>query len=573
MTAKQIASVLYEIETLLTLQGEEEFKTRAYGRAARAIETSSVDVEEAVRRGAVTGIPGVGKGLGPEITEIVERGTSQQLDELLKITPPGLLDILRIRGLGAKKVRALHTQLGISWPAELEQACREGRVASLPGFGKKSQENILQGIEELKRNQGRFRIDAAMIEADHLLPLLAALPSVERADATGHLRRGYEEYDALQFIVAAESAEAVERDLKETGLLTNVERDGERIEGITDETFPVKIYVAPLADYFVALHQHTGAHDYCFMVSIPLQSRGYDLRDDGLFREGERVELKSEEELFELAGMQYIPPEMREGIDEVPCAMEGTLPELIGESDFRGMLHVHSTWSDGQNSIAEMAEGARSLGYGYLLICDHSKAAFYANGLDERRLEAQGREIDEINKRYDPAEFRVLKGTECDILADGSMDFSDDVLASLDAVVASIHSGFHLPEEAQTERLCGALRNPYVPILGHPTGRLLLTRKGYDIDHRRVINCAAEHGRSIELNANPHRLDLNWRMIKYARRKGVKIAVNPDAHSVAGYGVMRYGVKIGRKGWLTKNDLLNAMTAEEFLAFARGAKK
>jgi DNA polymerase (family 10) len=572
MTAREVASILYEIETLLALHGEDDFKTRAYARAARSLETSTVDLEEAVRNGTVASIPGVGKNLGAEILEIVESGASSQLEELLTVTPPGLLDMLKIRGVGAKKVRAIHTQLGIDTLEDLEEACRRNQVAALPGFGAKSQEKILLGIEELRRNESKFRIDTAMVEADRLLPLIAGLPSVSRAEVAGRLRRGSEEYESLQFVVAAEDAGEVEHGLRMAGFLEAIQRDGNRITAQADVGVEVKLYISSPRDYVVALHQHTGAHDYAFMLSIPLHDRGYDLREDALYRDGQPVEVTSEEELFALAGIDFIPPEIREGIDEVPNALKQEIPELIEEEDMRGMLHVHSTWSDGQNSISEIAEYVRSLGYSYLLMCDHSKAAFYANGLDERRLEAQGEEIDEINQGYDPAEFRVLKGIECDILADGSMDFSDDVLASLDAVVASIHSNFNLPQEAQTERLCSALANPYVTILGHPTGRLILKRKGYDVDLRRVIDCAAEHGKAIELNANPNRLDLNWRMIRYARRKGVKIPINPDAHTLAGFGVMRYGVKIGRKGLLTKEDVPNTWGVEEFLKFAKGTR-
>jgi DNA polymerase (family 10) len=308
------------------------------------------------------------------------------------------------------------------------------------------------------------------------------------------------------------------------------------------------------------------------MISIPLHERGYELREDGLFKDGELVALGSEEELFELAGMQFIPPEIREGIDEVRRALDGELPELVRSEHLRGMLHVHSTWSDGRSSIADIAEHVRGLGYSYLLMTDHSKAAFYANGLDERRLEQQGHEIDEVNKGYDPAGFRVLKGIECDILGDGSLDLSDDALAALDAVVISVHSQFTLPIQEQTERICRALEHRYSTILGHSTGRLILKRKGYDVDLRQVIETAAQHGKCIELNCNPMRLDLNWRMVRHARRKGIPIAINPDAHSLADFNNMRHGLTMARKAWLTPEGTLNAMGVEEFLGFAAQAR-
>jgi DNA polymerase (family X) len=569
MTARDIAKILYELETLLELNSENDFKSKAYGRAARALETTTVDVASAVRSGAPIKVSGIGPALAAEVGEIVETGTTSQLEELREMTPGGLLDMLKIRGLGAKKVRAIRQQLGIASLEELEKAARENRIAPLPGFGAKSQEKILTGLVELVKNQEKLRIREATEIGERFLAVLEAIPGVERASVAGRLRRGAEELDSLSFVAQAASPESVESGLAAAGALEEIARDGDRITGTTDTGIRVRIDVALPGHYHTLLHNRTGASDYCFMVSIPLADRGFELRPDGLYRDGEPVPVESEEELFAHAGMQYIVPELREGIDEVRQAIDGTIPELVRREHLVGMMHVHSTWSDGRSPIADIAEHVRGLGYRYLLITDHSKSAFYANGLDERRLEAQGREIDELNKGYDPAEFRVLKGTEVDILGDGTLDFSDDVLASLDAVVASVHSQFNLPMEAQTERVCRALANPHVTILGHSTGRLILKRKGYDIDLREVIETAARHNKSIELNCNPMRLDLNWRMVRHARRKGVPIAINPDAHQIADFGNMRYGITMARKGWLTPEGTLNAMSAEELLAFAR----
>ncbi len=573
MTSRQVARTLYAIETHLQLQGENDFKSRAYARAARALETSGLASVELDNEREWSTIPGIGKALASEIREIIETGTSSQLESLKAVTPPGLLEILEIPKLGAKKVRALHMQLGIATLGELEYAARENRIATLPGFGQKSQENILAGLLEVKRVRGMFRIDVAEREGKHLIELLRGLPSVRRADPGGRLRRGAEEYEHLDIVVASDDPAAVERELAATGHLDELEREDRTISGVIDQCWLARVHVARPEVYPVALHQWSGASDYRFMVSIPLADRGYELREDGLYKNDELVPVGSEEELFDLAGMQYIEPELREGIDEVRQALDRTIPELITPADMKGALHVHSVWSDGRSKIVDIAEHVRSLGYRYLLMCDHSKAAFYANGLDEGRLAEQGREIDELNRRWDPAEFRVLKGIECDVLPDGRMDLSDDALASLDAVVASIHSSFGLPEEAQTERLLAALEHPSVTIIGHPTGRLILGRKGYPVDLKRVIDRAAELGKSIELNANPHRLDLSWRMVRHATRKGVKVAINPDAHSLEDFDNVRHGVKLGRKGWLTRGDLLNAMDAEAFLAFARPGRK
>lgn len=571
MTARDVAKILSDIETLLQLHGADEMKSKAYGRAARVLETSTIDIEAAARAGKID-VPGIGKTLGAEVIEIVETGTTAQREELLAATPPGLLDILKIRGLGAKKVRALHQQLGVESLQDLEHAAIGNRIAGLAGFGKKSQENILAGIAELASAQSKFRINVATTAGEHVLDVLEGLPSVERASVAGRLRRGAEEFEYLSFVVQAAAPETLAEELRGTGLLNDVAVEENCITGTTEEGYPVKIHVTRAENFIVTLHQHTGASDYAFILSIPLADRGYDLREDGLFKDGEPVMLNTEEELFELAGTQFIPPEIREGIDEVPNALDSGVPELVRAEHLRGMLHVHSTWSDGRSSIADIAEYVRGLGYSYLLMTDHSKAAYYANGLDEHRLERQGMEIDEINKGYDPTEFRVLKGIECDILGDGTLDLSDDALAALDAVVISVHSQFTLPMEAQTERICRALEHPYSTILGHSTGRLILKRKGYDVDLKSVIETAAAHGKCIELNCNPMRLDLNWRMVRHARRKGVPIAINPDAHSLADFGNMRHGITMARKGWLTPDGTLNALDAEGFLKFVAGTR-
>ncbi len=572
MDRREVERILSRIESLLDLHGENSFKSRAYGRAARAVRSADVDVVDVVRSGAELEVDGIGSGIAGEIREIVETGTSSQLEDLMERTPNGLLDVLSIRGLGSKKVRTLWHELGVESLDDLEEKGKRGEIAGLKGFGAKTEANILQGIADLKANVGRMRLHTATDLAGELLPLLRGLPSAGRVEIAGRLRRGGEEFGALEFVLETERPEDVLQGLTESDVLSEVQsRDG-TIYGTIDGTYKVLIHLASPDEFIVTLHQKSSASDYRFMVAIPLHDRGYELTDRALLKDGEPVALKNEEEIYRLGGMQFIPPELREGIDEVRVALEGGLPELVSEGDLRGILHVHSTWSDGRNSIAELAERAHGLGYEYLLMCDHSKAAFYANGLDEKRLEMQGKEIDEINRKYDPERFRVLKGIECDILADGSLDLADDALAALDCVVVSIHSNFNYPEEVQTERVCRALDNPYATILAHPTGRLILTRKGYPIDLKRVIAHAAERGKFVELNANPYRLDLSWRMIRYAKRKGVKIAIDPDAHSAPEFDYHRYGVTIARKGWLTKEDVLNALSLDDFLATVAKAR-
>lgn len=566
MNNRDIEKILSTLERLMELHGENSFRSRAYGRAARAIRASSVDVVGTVQAGESLDIDGIGAGLSTEIAEIVASGTTSELENLLERTPNGLLDVLAIRGLGSKKVRALWNELGIESLDDLERNARQGKIAGLKGFGAKTEQNILGGLQELRANLGKVRLHTALGLARDILPIIESLPGVVRTEPTGRLRRGAEVFSILEFIVEAPSVAAIVDGLRS-------------VEGVADPdatdrivTFGfrgecrVRLHVCDADTWPVVLHQSTGSSDYLFMFSIPFEERGYRFEEGRVLSDSGPVPVDTEEELFTLAGVQPIPPELREGIDEVPRALRGELAELVTMGDLRGVLHVHSVWSDGRNTIEEMAEGARERGYSYLLMCDHSKAAFYANGLDEKRLEEQGKEIDELNHRYDPAEFRVLKGIECDILADGTLDLAEDALAALDCVVISVHSSFTLPREAQTDRICRALESRYSSILAHPTGRLLLTRKEYQVDLQRVISTAAAAGKFVELNANPYRLDLDWRMVRFARRRGVLVGIDPDAHAVGELDYVEYGVRMARKAGLRRSDVLNGLDSDAFLA-------
>lgn len=569
MTPREAAYLFHEIQTLLDLHGADEFRSRAYGRAARALETAgSLDLREVIASGNVSSIAGIGKGLAPELSEIVTSGTSSQLEELRAITPPGLLEMLKIRGLGAKKVRSIHLSLGITTLASLEEACRANRVASLPGFGGKSQANILEGLEELRRNRGRVRIDVADQIATTLRDAFIEFCGVRRCQIAGRLRRGGEDFDRLSLVAVADP-ESLAAALRSETFIGDLRVDRDSVRGMTPEGLPVAIHCTDDQGFAIALFQHTGSSDHLMMVGIALERQGLVLDEQGLHDADESIPVAAEEDIYRHAGLPFIVPELREGIDEVPCGIEGRLPRALAIDDLRGMIHVHSTWSDGRNTIDELARYVQHLGYRYLLITDHSKAAFYANGLDEKRLKEQGREIDELNSQFDPEAFVILKGIECDILADGSLDLADDALAALDAVIVSIHSRFDLPRQAQTERIVRALEHPSTTILGHPTGRLILGRKGYEIDHRLVIDTAARLGAGIEINANPRRLDLSWRMVRYAVSKSVPIAIAPDAHALEHFDYMRYGVMIARKGGLASDLTINTMSPDELRGLRR----
>lgn len=565
MNNRELESILKQMESLLDLHGENSFKSRAYGRAARTIRSAAVDIVARVEGGEEIGLDGIGAGLSAEIVEIVRTGTSSQREDLLERTPNGLLDVLSIRGLGSKKVRALWDGLGVESLEDLERAAHAGDVGRLKGFGAKTEQNILSSIRDLKANRGKFRLNRATELSSELHALLSSFSSVQRVETTGRLRRTAEVYALLEFVAVADPLLLV-ADLERVELIDQVSHDGAILRFLYDANVKVRLHLTTEEQFILARHRTTGSSDYLFMVTIPLEKEGFVIEDDLLKKQGAVVPISSEDELYKLGGMVPIPPELREGIDEVPLALESRLPSPVNRSDMRGLLHVHSTWSDGRNSVEEMAESAQSAGYEYLLMCDHSKAAFYANGLDEKRIEEQGREIDEINKRYDPDGFRVLKGIECDIMADGTLDIDDDILASLDCVVISVHSSFTLPEEAQTDRICRALEHPYSSILAHPTGRLLLTRKGYPVDLKRVVETAAQYDKIVELNANPYRLDLDWRTLRFARRQGVPVAINPDAHATADIAFVECGIAMARKAGLTAGDVLNTLKRDEFLA-------
>jgi len=566
MTSREVAAILHEIETLLDLHGADEFRSKAYGRAARSLEAArDLDLHDAVAHGTHAAVPGVGKGLWPEIVEIISSGTSTRLEELRALTPPGLLDMLRIRGLGARKVRAISSSLGITTLSALENACRENAVASLSGFGPKSQANILDAIEELKRNAGHARIDVADTTSRVVVAFLSELPSVTRVEVVGRLRRGAEIFDRVALLAVAD-VDRLCSDLRGTTTIGNIDRNGSRITGVAPDGLRVVVECTDERRFPLRLFQLTGSADHVTMVAIALEQKGLLLDEHGIRQGDNYVPIGSESDLYRHAGISFIHPEVREGIDEVRRGLDGTLEAPIDVDDFVGMIHVHSTWSDGLHSISDLAEHVRRMGYQYLLITDHSKSAFYANGLDEKRLLEQGREIDALNNETPANGFMILKGIECDILADGSLDLDDDVLSTLDAVVVSIHSRFDLSREAQTDRLVTALRHPAATILGHPTGRLLLGRKGYEIDHKRVIDAAADAGKAIEINANPRRLDLSWRMVRYAVTRDVPIAISPDAHTLAHFEYMKYGVAMARKGGLPRRLAVNMMSPDELRA-------
>ena len=583
MDKNQVASLLDEIGSLLELQeGSNPFEVRAYQNAARAVNSLDGDIEQLTREGKLKGVPGLGTTIIKRIEEVVETGHIALYDELVETTPPVKIEMMRIPGVGPKKINAIYSQLQVKSIPDLVQACEENKVAALPGFGKKTQDKIIQGIAFLAQHAGRFLYPVAEEEASHIYTVLKELPEIVRLQVAGSLRRRRETIGDIDMVasVADSASEDARRNIMEVFTsqpsVQAITGKGETKSSVVlSSGINMDLRVVNDSQFPYTLHHFTGSKEH----HIPLRRRALGMNmtinDYGLFKGKEPnlelVPCRDEADIYAALGMAYIEPELREDMGEIEAAINGTLPELVQESDLKGVLHVHSTWSDGQNTIREMAEACIVRGMTYLGLTDHSKTAAYAGGLNEDDLRRQHEEIDQLNKEY-AGRLYILKGTECDILRDGSLDFSDDVLATLDFVVASIHSLFNLPPEEQTQRMLRAISNRYVDIVGHPTGRILLGREGYVLDIEAVIDAAAEHGTCIEINAHPSRLDLDWRYLHRARDKGIKIPIDPDAHVIGGLDDMRFGIGIARKGWLRTSDVLNTMTTEALLDFFRSRR-
>ncbi|MBA4158935.1 MAG: DNA polymerase/3'-5' exonuclease PolX [Gemmatimonadetes bacterium] len=573
MTAREVAEVLAEIAMLGELNGENPFRSRAFASAARALEGSDADLNTLAREGRLTSLPGVGAGLAETIRELVETGRSTAHEEMRAAIPIGLYDVLRIPGLGAKRVRLLHAGLGVDSLDSLETAVRAGRVAELSGFGAKTEAKILEGIAFVREALRRRRYPEAHAVAERLLAWLRARPEVLSAEVAGELRRRMEVVDSIDLVVCTLDTQAVTaafRDLHGSG-----EADAER-EGCSTIRLPdgilAHLYCVPPEEAPAVLLWQTGSEAHLSALAARAATHGLTLSPAGLLRNGQGVvPVETEDELYEALGLVWIPPELREGMGEVAAAAD-PLPELIRVEDLRGTFHCHTTYSDGRASVAEMAGAARARGWRYLGLADHSRSASYAGGLPEALVRQQQAEIDAWNAEQGGEEFRIFKGIESDILPDGSLDYPDAVLATFDYIVGSVHSGFGMSEAEMTARIVAAIRNPRLTMLGHPTGRILLTRGGYPVDIHAILDAAAEYGVVVEINANPHRLDLDWRHLRYAVERGVLIAINPDAHSVGGLDDVSFGIGAARKGGLVARQVLNTWTREEVEGYFAGRK-
>ena len=578
MDKKQIAAVLDEMGTLFELRGENPFKCRAFHNGARVVESLTSDIAALVASGELRSVKGIGEGLARVITDLVQNGKSVEYEEVRSSLPEGLLQMLRISGLGPKRVKILHDKLKIKSISELKSACENHWLANLDGFGEKTEENILKGIELLSRSSDKHLYHLARQAADKILNAISSLKVVKRCDIAGSLRRRKEIIGDIDIVVSA-----AEKDTKKIfdtfvghpDVESVIARGDTKASVVLKSGINCDLRIVQEKEYPFALNYFTGSKEHNVEMRSRARKFGLSLNEYSFSKisggSGGKAKAipkcRTEDEIYAALKLKYVAPELRENMGEIEAAEKDELPVLIKEEDIRGTFHCHTTYSDGLSTLVEMANAARSLGWEYLGIADHSKVAAYAGGLSEAKVRQQQKEIDSLNEKA--KKFRIFKGTEVDILADGSLDYSDKVLASFDYVVAAIHSKFKMTEAESTKRVISALKNKHVTFLGHPTGRLLLSRDGYPINMIEVIDAASDYGKGIEINSHPFRLDLDWRFVKYAKTKKVPIFINPDAHHTDGLKDVSYGVGIARKGWLEVGDVVNAWDlrkVERFLA-------
>jgi DNA polymerase (family 10) len=568
MDKKAVAEVLEQIAAFLELRGENPFRIRAFRTAARAIAGFNGDLRQGLEDGSLAAAKGVGPATLQIAAELINTGRAGMLEELREQIPPGLLEMLSIAGLGVAKIRQIHDVLGIDSLPELEAAAMDGRLAKLPRFGQKTSENILRSIAFLRQASAYRLSHHAADEAEGLRAALAKLPGVTAALIAGDVRRRTEVVRDLVMVLVADVApgDLFKRLSQHPGVHEFAGQDERRLTLRFAGGASAQIIVTTPVNVGAVLVQATGSEQHVAQLAAHASARGLALTGAALWRGSEFVYTPDEESLYRALDLAYIEPELREGRGEIAAAERGELPRLVARGDLRGFLHCHTKYSDGSNSVEELALACKTAGYEWIGITDHSQAAAYAGGLKPEDLLRQADEIDDVNARLEG--IRVLKGVEADILADGRVDFEERVLERLDFVVASIHSRFNMTAAEMTSRLLTAMDNPYLTIIGHPTGRLLLARDPYGLDLDLVIQKAAQNAVALEVNADPHRLDLDWRVLKRVREGGVMVSIGADAHSVAGIGHVEYGVGMARKGWLAPTDILNTRSAEEFTTWA-----
>ena len=568
MKNKEVAEIFRKVAALLEIKGDNPYRIRAYQRAAQNIEALTVDVEELAAQGKLERIPGIGKDLAQKIKEILETGTLQKYEELKREIPPELLKFLEIPGFGPKKAKIVYEKLGIKTIEELEKACLEHRLARLPGFGPKTEENILKGIKLLKQKRGRLPLGLVLPWAEELVSLLKKKSPVDRIDVAGSIRRRRETVKDIDILVTSKNPLKVMEIFVSLPMVEEVLLQGETKTSVRlKQGIQVDLRVVDPECYGAALAYFTGSKAHNIRIRELGVQRGLKINEYGIFRGQNRIGGREEEEVFAAVGLPWIPPELREDRGEIEAAQAGTLPRLVGYDEVLGDAHVHSKFSDGSASIEEIAAYARKLGLKWVGICDHSQGLKVAGGVPIEKIMEKKKAIEAFNKRS--KDVKLLCGTEVDILADGKLDYPDEILKEFDLVIASIHSGFKQGEENLTQRIVAAMKNPFVHCIGHPTGRLLGEREPYPLDMERIISTAKETKTALEINAYYKRLDLNDIHARAAKEAGVKLLIGTDAHITDQMSYLHLGVAVARRGWCEKDDILNTLNYRQFKKYLK----
>jgi len=568
MKNQEIAKIFYDLAFYLEMEGV-AFKPQAYEKAAITLETLEEDVEDIYKKGglkAIENIPGVGKSIGEKIEEYLKTGKIKYYEDFKKRLPINLDEIIPVEGMGPKKAKILYEKLGIKNLEELEKAARVNKIAKLFGFGEKSEKNILEGIEFLKREKGRFLLGDILPKVKEFSQKLKSLKEVERVDAVGSIRRMKETIGDVDFLVISKNPEVVMDFFVSLPGVIKIWGKGKTKASVRlREGFDMDIRVLPERVYGAGLQYFTGSKEHNIILRKLAIDKGLKLSEYGLFKGKKIIESESEEKIYRALGLQWMPPEIREDQGEIEAAQKGKLPQLIDYNDIKGDLHCHSDWDGGENSIEEVAKAAQKIGYQYIGVSDHTKFLRIEKGLDEKKIIRRNKEIDKVNKKLKG--FRILKGCEANILNDGSIDIRDDVLAQLDFVIAGVHSTFKMPREMMTERMIKAIKNPNVDIISHPTGRLIQRRDEYQIDLDEIIKVAKDTGTILEINSFPERLDLKDINIRKAKEMGVKMVINTDSHHIDQMRFIEFGIAQARRGWAERSDIINTQPLEKLFKF------
>lgn len=558
MKNQEISNIFKEIAEILEIKGENFFKIRTYERAARNIEAIPEDIDIFVKRGSLKTIPGIGKDLEGKIKEIASTGNLRYLDELKKDIPRGLIDMLKVPGIGPKTAKVLHEKLGVQDLVMLERMAHAGKIRDVPGMKEKTEENILRGIEILKRGRDRMDLKTAMDVAQSFVIQLKKIKGVKKIDVAGSLRRMKDTVRDIDILISSSSPKKIMDRFTSLGDVKDILAKGPTKSSIlTKDSIQVDVRVMEDASYGAALMYFTGSKAHNIKLRQLAVKKDFKLNEYGIFKRSRKVAGKAEPEMYKKLGLSYVSPELREDRGEIEAAKEDKLPKLLELSDIKGDLHVHSTWSDGGNSIEELVIKAKDMGYKYIAITDHSQGLKIAGGLNKEELMIKKKEIEKLKKKY--RDIKILFGTEVDIDSDGNLDYPDDILKGMDIVIGAVHSGFKQSKEKLTRRIIKACENRYVNIIAHPTGRLWGAREPYEIDLDEILKVANETHTALEINSFPQRLDLNDINCRMAKDYGVKLVINTDAHIVEQLDMMKFGVSVARRGWLEKRDILNTL--------------